>query len=81
MPEIGAQFAPRDTLLMFEEIQRLAELFVHRSGVGDIRITGGEPLLRRDIERLSLEQTFPKWNYPMFYVEIFSEMWSSCQLL
>tara|TARA_R110002049_G_scaffold4601_5_gene32073 strand:+ start:111173 stop:112177 length:1005 start_codon:yes stop_codon:yes gene_type:complete len=52
MPETGAQFAPRDTLLTFEEIHRLANLLVQRCGVRDIRITGGEPLVRREIDRL-----------------------------
>ena len=44
-------FLPRTELLSFEEIARLAELFV-RLGVQKIRLTGGEPLLRRGIERL-----------------------------
>jgi GTP 3',8-cyclase len=44
-------FLDRAELLSFEEIARLAQLFV-REGVQKIRLTGGEPLLRRDIERL-----------------------------
>jgi cyclic pyranopterin phosphate synthase len=44
-------FLHRDALLTFEEIARLARLFV-RNGVRKIRLTGGEPLLRRDLERL-----------------------------
>ncbi len=44
-------FLPRDALLSFEEIARAARLFVAH-GVEKIRITGGEPLLRRNIERL-----------------------------
>lgn len=44
-------FMGRDELLTFEEIARLAQLFV-REGVEKFRLTGGEPLLRRDIERL-----------------------------
>ncbi|MGB7989265.1 MAG: GTP 3',8-cyclase MoaA [Candidatus Methylophosphatis roskildensis] len=44
-------FLPRDALLSFEEITRAARLFVDH-GVEKIRITGGEPLLRRNIERL-----------------------------
>ena len=44
-------FLPRSQLLRFEEIDRLARAFV-RAGVTKIRLTGGEPLLRRDIERL-----------------------------
>jgi cyclic pyranopterin phosphate synthase len=45
------QFLAREELLSFEEIQRLARLFV-RAGVTKIRVTGGEPLVRRDVERL-----------------------------
>jgi cyclic pyranopterin phosphate synthase len=49
----GADFvySHRDDLLTFEEIARVAALFV-QSGVEKIRLTGGEPLLRRDVERL-----------------------------
>jgi cyclic pyranopterin phosphate synthase len=45
------QFLPHADLLTFEEIARVAKLFVER-GVTKIRLTGGEPLLRRNIERL-----------------------------
>jgi GTP 3',8-cyclase len=44
-------FLPRAELLSFEEIERLARLFA-RAGVRKLRITGGEPLLRRELERL-----------------------------
>ena len=44
-------FLRRDELLTFEEIARLARLFVAH-GVEKVRLTGGEPLLRRDLERL-----------------------------
>jgi GTP 3',8-cyclase len=45
------QFLPRTDLLTFEEIERLARAFV-ANGVEKIRITGGEPLVRRDVESL-----------------------------
>ena len=45
------RFLPRSELLTFEEIERLARAFV-ALGVEKIRITGGEPLMRRDLERL-----------------------------
>jgi len=45
------RFLPRRLLLTFEEITRLATIFIAH-GVEKIRITGGEPLLRRDVERL-----------------------------
>ena len=44
-------FLPHAELLTFEEIARIAQLFVAR-GVAKIRLTGGEPLLRRNLERL-----------------------------
>jgi len=44
-------FLERSQLLTFEELARLSRLFV-AAGVEKIRLTGGEPLLRRDIERL-----------------------------
>jgi cyclic pyranopterin phosphate synthase len=47
----GYRFMDRAELLTFEELERLARAFV-RHGVEKIRITGGEPLLRRDLERL-----------------------------
>lgn len=44
-------FLPRADLLTFEEITRLALVFA-RLGVEKLRLTGGEPLVRRDLERL-----------------------------
>jgi cyclic pyranopterin phosphate synthase len=45
------EFLPRAQLLDYEEIERLARAFV-ANGVRKIRITGGEPLVRRHVERL-----------------------------
>jgi len=45
------RFLDRKELLTFEEIARVSRVFVD-SGVRKIRITGGEPLVRRDLERL-----------------------------
>src|SRR5579864_1565360 len=44
-------FLPHADLLSFEDIARLAKIFIG-CGVEKIRITGGEPLLRRDVEKL-----------------------------
>ena len=44
-------FLPRAQILTFEEIARLARIFV-RHGVRKIRLTGGEPLVRRDLHLL-----------------------------
>ena len=45
------QFLPKDDLLTFEEITRLASIFANL-GVNKIRITGGEPLVRNSVEEL-----------------------------
>ena len=45
------EFLPHSSLLSFEEIARLARQFVAH-GVRKIRLTGGEPLLRKNLERL-----------------------------
>ena len=44
-------FLPRAELLNFEEIERIAQLFVEH-GVHKIRLSGGEPLLRHGVEKL-----------------------------
>src|SRR4051812_10648581 len=45
------QFLPSAQLLTFEEITRLSRIFIDL-GVEKIRLTGGEPLVRRDLEKL-----------------------------
>ena len=47
----GYRFMDRRELLTFEEIERVARAFVAH-GAEKLRLTGGEPLLRRDLERL-----------------------------
>src|SRR3979490_2152739 len=51
MPQEEYVWLPRQELLTFEEIARLVEVFTSL-GVEDVRLTGGEPLLRRDLARL-----------------------------
>jgi cyclic pyranopterin phosphate synthase len=46
MPEEGMTWLPREEVLTFEEIERLARLMVERYGVDSIRLTGGEPTVR-----------------------------------
>ena len=48
MPAEGLQWLARDEILSFEEIARLVDLLA-RLGVDEVRLTGGEPLVRRDI--------------------------------
>jgi cyclic pyranopterin phosphate synthase len=51
MPEEGAPVAPKQDILTFEEIVRLARIAVSL-GMTKLRLTGGEPLVRRDIDQL-----------------------------
>lgn len=48
MPEENYVWLPRESLLSFEELDRVAGAFL-RLGVRKIRLTGGEPLLRQDL--------------------------------
>ncbi len=56
MPEQDYVWLPREDMLQFEEIERLVDVFLDE-GVDKVRLTGGEPLLRRDlpvlVERLA----------------------------
>jgi len=51
MPEDGVDFMPRSHMLSFEETEQLARVLV-QMGVDRIRLTGGEPTVRRDIVEL-----------------------------
>jgi cyclic pyranopterin phosphate synthase len=48
MPAEGLEWLRRDEILTFEEIARLARIFA-ALGVDEVRLTGGEPLVRRDL--------------------------------
>ncbi|MBX5495979.1 MAG: radical SAM protein, partial [Bryobacteraceae bacterium] len=48
MPETGVEYIPRAGILSFEEIERVARVAAGL-GVSKLRITGGEPLLRKDL--------------------------------
>jgi GTP 3',8-cyclase len=51
MPEEGMQWLKRETLLSFDEIERLTRIAVDL-GIEEVRLTGGEPTLRPDLPRL-----------------------------
>ena len=51
MPEEEYVWLPRDDVLTFEEMTQLVDVFADL-GVDKVRLTGGEPLLRRDLDRL-----------------------------
>jgi cyclic pyranopterin phosphate synthase len=52
MPEPEYVWLPREDILQFEEIERLVDVFLDL-GVDKVRLTGGEPLLRRDLPTLA----------------------------
>jgi cyclic pyranopterin phosphate synthase len=51
LPHGEPPIAPREQMLSYEEIEYLAEIFVSL-GIEKIRLTGGEPMMRRDIETI-----------------------------
>jgi cyclic pyranopterin phosphate synthase len=51
MPEQDVQFGPREEILTFEEIERFVRIAA-TLGVRKVRLTGGEPLLRKDLPAL-----------------------------
>ena len=51
MPETDVKFGPREEVLTFEEIERFVRVAA-RLGVRKLRLTGGEPLIRRDLPHL-----------------------------
>jgi GTP 3',8-cyclase len=51
MPELDYVWLPREDILQFEEIEALVDIFTSL-GVDKVRLTGGEPLLRRDLPAL-----------------------------
>ena len=48
MPADNVEFMPRDNLLTFEEITRVAQVGASQ-GIKRLRLTGGEPLMRKDL--------------------------------
>ena len=52
MPEEGMTWLPRSEVMSFEEIERLARIFVERFEVDGLRLTGGEPTVRAHLQVL-----------------------------
>ena len=53
MPAAGLPWLARDEVLSFEEIVRITRILVEQCGVRTIRLTGGEPLVRKNLEELT----------------------------
>ena len=62
MPEEGVPLTPQPNLLTTDEIVRLARVFAQH-GVDKIRLTGGEPLVRKDIVSLVKQLKASTINY------------------
>lgn len=65
MPSEGIELSPKAHILTDDEIVRLATLFVE-SGVTKIRLTGGEPTVRKGIDNLIGNLALPNvriWNF------------------
>src|ERR1043165_3503463 len=54
LPHGEPPIAPKEQMLSYEEIEYVCEIFV-ALGIEKIRLTGGEPMLRRDIESIILQ--------------------------
>ncbi|QGF25308.1 GTP 3',8-cyclase MoaA [Raineyella fluvialis] len=52
MPPEGLDWMPDDQLLTNDELVRLVRIGVERLGIGSVRLTGGEPLLRQDLPQI-----------------------------
>ena len=72
LPNGEPPLARKETILTFEEIEYVCEIFVSL-GIEKIRLTGGEPLLRRDIEVLIGKLARLKVQSSMFNVQCHSE--------
>src|SRR6266516_4704933 len=51
LPHGEPPIAPKDQMLSYEEIEYVCDIFVEL-GIEKIRLTGGEPMMRRDIEQM-----------------------------
>lgn len=60
MPAEGIELSPKSHIMTDDEIIRLATLFV-KSGVTKIRLTGGEPTIRKGLLDIVRESTFPPY--------------------
>jgi cyclic pyranopterin phosphate synthase len=63
MPKEGMPFKERSELLTFEEIERVVKAFV-AAGVSRVRITGGEPLVRKGLPDLATKPRHDSTSIP-----------------
>ena len=65
MPAEGLPWLPTSEVLTDGEVVRLARIAIERLGIRSVRFTGGEPLLRRSLERIVAEVAALKASYPL----------------
>ena len=61
LPNGEPPLARKETILTFEELEYICEIFVSL-GIEKIRLTGGEPLLRKDVEKLVEKRRTARWE-------------------
>lgn len=54
MPVNGVPLSPKDNILTNDEVVKLVKVFAE-NGIDKVRLTGGEPTLRRDLDKLICE--------------------------
>jgi len=69
LPHGEPPIAPKEQMLSYEEIEYISEIFVSL-GIEKIRLTGGEPMLRRDIETIIKKLTQLKTSDPHRLVDL-----------
>jgi cyclic pyranopterin phosphate synthase len=67
MPEDGIDLTPKQKLLSFDEIVTLSPLFVEE-GITKIRLTRGEPLIRRDIVQIVGMLSYSFFNQIKYFI-------------
>jgi molybdenum cofactor biosynthesis enzyme MoaA len=72
MPEDGVELSPKSNLLTTDEIIRLARLFV-KAGVKKIRLTGGEPTIRKDIVEIVGKSCHPVTKKAEYLIQSFTQ--------
>lgn len=65
MPAEGVKLSPRDKILSNEEVLRLARVFA-ALGINKIRLTGGEPTLRKDLVNIVRTYLFVVYDLATF---------------
>ena len=77
MPEDGAPLSPKEHLLTADEVVKLASIFVS-NGVRKIRLTGGEPTVRKDLVDIVGECALSKVYRCVREGNLLTRVWLMC---